>query len=160
MKSLLLILLLATIAAGQSIQDQIKAFDKPKSYEVTYDKFAKETKVEIEVDLSGNRSSTPRSMTLLASATIPDEGERSYTLVMFPNNRIYSSPTLRILIDGDLLDIESFSGIRDYAAFQVTPEQWAKIANGKVVELQLVTFETTLNKKVLSQLRNLASLKK
>lgn len=161
MKSLLLLLLLSTITFGQTIEEQVKKFDKPKSYTVKYDKFAKSTTVDFETRLQapGTGFVSTRFLTLEISATIKDSGERRFLLWFTGQSRIYSDPTLRLLIDGKLLDLASVSGIAEYAAFSVTPKQWDKITAAKSVEVQLLTFESKFDDKLIKVMKNLASLK-
>lgn len=152
-----LILLFAVSSFGQSIQEQVKTFDKPKSYAVKYDKFQKETTVTTSHLVKSSKNRT--YMHMLASVSIPDKGEASfYFLFQSPRrDKLFSRDVLRIMTDDEILNLgESDIG---YSTVFHIPE-FPKIVQSKSVEFQLAGFEGKLDDKTLTTLRNLYSLTK
>lgn len=162
----LLLLLLCVPVFGQSFEDRVKQFEKPRDYTLTFDKFEKETKIDWHSYIRGPRKkgfvSGNETLELIASVHIPQSGDTWYSLLFIPSiHTIYDhDDRLRFLVDGVNLDIHDRPSIDDVAGFIVTKDEWLKLISGKTVEMQLRSFEGTLDEKTLTAFRNLASLTK
>ena len=148
----LLLLLLSTVTFGQTIQERVSKFENSKRYVVKYDKFAKETNIHFQTGFRSGPS-------MMIFATI---AEKNYFGLFFSdvvNRPLYNHPTLKFLLDGELLTIESDE--IDYSVmFLLTQEQAERIAKSKTVEMQLQGFETVWDAKTLTAFRNIVSLTK
>jgi hypothetical protein len=138
----LLILLLALPCVGQSMR-------------VEYDKFAKETTVMFTAFVPSTNEHLPLRMTVAVSLG----KTREYLFLLSSNNRnvLYNRETLRLLIDGQLMDIRS-TDIGDQVSIRPTSVQFKRIANAKTVELQLQLFEGRLSSDTLKRLKNITTL--
>lgn len=156
MKMLLLLLLLVPVTFGQSIEERVKKFENPKAYEVKYDKFQKETNVEITLKLSSKKG----FLTLYPHIVLKDDGE--YYVIMLASGgayRFHTQPTMRFLLDGNLLELKS-DDIDDIVGFSITNKDFEKIASAKLVEVQLGFFEGQFDAKTQTAFKNLYSLTK
>lgn len=153
-------MLLSATVWGQSIQERVKKFDKPKDYKVEYDKFQKYTTVEFtDVAWSTKKDSKHDGWYLTVIATISDSGNVSFDLYFRPSSRfLFTQATLRILYDGELMEIPSRT-IGYSALYNLSPDQFQKIIASKSVEVQISIFEGKISDKTLIKMRNLASLK-
>lgn len=151
-----LILLFAASCFGQSIQEQVKKFDKPKSYAVKYDKFKLLTTVTTHHRIKATKGYSTMNMTV--TAIIADNGTASFYLqFQSPLGKLlFSRDVLRVMADDDILDLGE-SGIGYSAVFDVTAE-FSTIVKSKSVELQLARFEGKFDDKTLTALKNLYSL--
>ncbi len=156
MKYLLLFLLLAPVTFGQSIQDRVSKFEKPKEYLVGYDKFKKVTKVIVDrIYLTRDKKSRPFEST--AYLWIYDDGIIDIGLGF--TGPLFSNDTLRVLADGELIECEDDT--IGYSTIVLIPAaKMAKIINAKVVEMQIHGIEGKVSDKDLVRLRNLFSLTK
>lgn len=156
MKYLLLFLLFAPVTFGQSIQDRVNKFEKPKDYAVGYDKFKKVTKVIVDriylqVPKGKNYAQTAAYLWIYDDGTI-DIG-------LYFSGPLFSNDTLRVLADGELIEIEDDT--IDYSTIVlIPPAKMEKIVNAKVVELQINRIEGKVSDKDLVRLKNLFSLTK
>lgn len=150
----LLLLLLSTVTFGQTIQERVAKFENSKRYVVEYDKFDKETEISLQTGFRG------LSMRLIAYVSDNRKNDRLYLYFSDQFNRpLYNHPTLKFLLDGEQLTIESDE--IDYSVmFPLTPEQAERIAKSKTVEMQLQGFETVWDAKTLTAFRNIVSLTK
>lgn len=160
----LFILLLAASSFGQSIQERVNQFDKPKDYEVTYDKFQKVTSVEYRTSIKSSKSPkgfiASKQAYFIAIMSIPDKDPPSMSWFLADVGGLLSDETLRILADGDLLESEQATGMDRSAIFPITATQMDKIVKAKIVEFQLFLFEGKFDAATLTALKNLASLTK
>lgn len=156
MKSLLLILFLSSLAFGQSIAERVKKFENGKRYEVSYDKFQKQTKIKVPVFVS----TKSKFLELRPILRIHDDGRSDVTLLASGGtSSFHTRPTMRLLLDGQLLELES-DDIDAIVGFVVSGDDFAKIANAKLVEIQLGNFEGKLDAKSHTIFKNLYSLLK
>lgn len=153
-----LILLFAASTFGQSIQDRVKTFDKPKTYKVKYDKFKLLTTVTTSHLVKSSKNHL--YMHMIATVSIPDKGTASFYFgLQSPRgDLLFSRDVLRIIADEGILNLGE-SDIGYGAVFDVT-EQFPKIVKSKSVEFQLAGFEGKFDDKTLASLRNLYSLTK
>jgi hypothetical protein len=153
---ILLLLFLAVPAFGQSIDSQLDKFKDTRSYTDRYDKFTKETEVQYQSTVKSGM----RSLDLTVLVTIPDVGERTYYL-SFGNGHgvLYDHDKLRLLLDGEPLEIADETRFDYVAGFMLTTDEWHKIVAAKSVEMQLRGFEAKFSDKLLTALHNLDTLK-
>lgn len=159
---ILFLLLFASVTFGQSIPEKVGKFaDSKKLYSVDYDKFQKQHKIETEIVVpyakkqSGWIQSVGQKVTVWM--TIPDVGDPFIFFSFSKDRGYYNQPTLRFLADGELVEVSS-DDIDDIVSFDISPKQLRKLADAKVLEMQLVSFEGKFSEKGLQQLRNIASL--
>lgn len=155
MKSLLFLLLLSTITFGQTIQDRVNKFDKPKDYTVRYDKFQKRTEIEFKSSIK----TRTEWLSLNPIIWVKDGGEFDTAVFIVSSTRrdLYNYETMRLLVDGELIELKS-TDIDYIIAFPVTAAFLHKIAKAKTVEMQLGLFESKFDDKTLLRFKNLASL--
>lgn len=151
----LLFLLLVPVTFGQSIQDRVAKFEKPKEYLVGYDKFQKVTKVIVDdIYLLPRAIKRPP---VSAYMWIYDDGVIDIGLGF--SGPLFSNDTLRVLADGELLEFEDDT--IGYSTIVIIPAaKLEKIVNAKVVELQIHGIEGKISDKDMVRLRNLFSLTK
>lgn len=157
---LLLLLLLAFPVFSQSIENKVRSFENAKDYKVEYDKFQKATTVTLELKVKADKTSRFISaswQSMTAFARIPDAAPPYLALWFTARYSFFNRPTLRLLLDGELMARESDEIDRD-VFFTFSPVEFRKIVSANTVELQLESFEGKLDNKSLIKLRNLASL--
>jgi hypothetical protein len=161
MRTLLFVLLLAAVTFSQSIQEKVSKFEDAKKYFVTYDKFAKETRVVCcSRTFLKSANDSRNTVGFEMEVTLTDVGNPSFLLRLDPGgNRWYEDVPLKFLLDGEPLTLTATSGdVRRYASFALTSDEWKRIASAKKVEMQLRGFETVWDAKVMQAIRNLNSL--
>ena len=153
----LLLLLLSTVTFGQTIEERVSKFENSKQYGVKYDKFAKTTTVDKMLAFRNTREAySPYTQVVVR---LSENGE-AYIYLWFAKSRsYYDRPTLKFLLDGELLAIAN-DDIDDTVMFPLTQEQAERIAKSKTVEMQLQGFETVWDAKTLTAFRNIVSLTK
>lgn len=153
----LLLLLLSTVTFGQTIEERVSKFEKPKEYGVKYDKFAKTTTVDKVLAFRNTREAySPDTQIVLR---LGDNGDSLIYLWFVKNRSYYDRPTLKFLLDGELLAITN-DDIDSSVIFLLTQEQAERIAKSKTVEMQLQGFETVWDATTLTAFRNIVSLTK
>jgi hypothetical protein len=159
MKCLAVLLLFVSFTFAQSIQERVDKFQDGKKFEVRYDKFKKQTLVQFDITLQASNGVKKFNSFLDFTAILwlSDDGSNDRVGFMFTREGWYKYPTLRVLVDEDLIRFED-DDLDRFASFTLTPAQLQHIANAKTVELQIENFETTLDDKTMLKLRNLASL--
>ena len=151
----LLLLLLVTPCLGQSIESRVKAFEDHKDFVFKYDKFKTETQVNFH-DYVRVRGQYPLS--LMGIVIIDDEGENtSFGLFLSSNRTLYKRATLRLMLDGELLEIPN-NEIEYTIYVRFNRQQMNRLVNAKIVELQLASWEGKLDNDTLKKLKELASL--
>lgn len=157
----LLLLLFASVTFGQPIADKVKTFEDAKSYSVAYDKFKKETRVETVIHVPSAKKGLLRGrMNLRAWFYLRDDGDHLRVFAVSADVHSYfNKPFLRFLADGELVEIQS-KDIDSIATFNVSAEQWAKLAAANKLEVRLNESEGVFDEKALTKLRNLDSLTK
>ena len=162
MKTLLFILCFSFTVFSQSIQDRVNQFDKPKDYEVRYDKFQKVTEVAVKEQLI--KSHQPNkflnsNLHLSIDLWLGDSGDK-FVFLSFREVNSCRTSTLRLLLnDKDVIELEDDT-IDCLSTFSVNPKQLEQIANAKTVEMQLNSFEGKFDSKTLDVFVNLLTLTK
>lgn len=161
MKTLAFVLLFVTVTFGQTIQEKVSKFEQAKEFGVKYDKFKRLTSVEVEMRLSTAKSTgwiASSSLTPTFILDIPDSGETVRAVYFFADRyKYFNQPTLRFLIDGEVITIQSDS-ISSSAVFEIPADAWAKLAAAKKLEMQLESKEVVFDEKAMRKLKNLDSL--
>ena len=175
MKTLILILALAAVGLGQSFQTRLETFDKPKDFKVEYDKFKDTTRVAMTKGKSWHTKKSKAGMDEIdvrAEFTAPGQSlEKNidkFWLIFegggsewtFLNNR-----SLIFLLDGEQLDLGDgehdgsvrLGGVDERVVFSVDRSEFEQIINAKNIEMQLGSFEGTINNRTLY--RTLSKLK-
>ncbi len=141
---MLLFLLLCIPAFGQDVPQFESKFDKFK-YETF---FRLPLKVERDKFYGGG-------MRLVVAVVYPVKGKPSHYFYFIPEHpALYEKPTLRMLIDGLLMEIPS-DQIDETAIFKLRPEQFDFISRSKKVEIQLSTFEGSLPPESIAGIKSL-----
>ena len=152
----LLLLLLSTVTFGQSIPEQVKKFQDAKRYSVEYDKFQKEHIIHVDCDLKPTKTSGVQSMIW---AILGEDNSRTYALYFSAQRTLYNQPTLRLLIDGELVEVKDDD--IDYSVMiSIEPDLFNRIAKAKTVEVQISSFEGIVTEKCMTAFRNIVSLTK
>jgi hypothetical protein len=154
------ILLFAASCFGQTIQERVKKFENAKNYAVKYDKFQKHTEIETTVYLTtkGKGFFAKSFLTLYPSLFIGDSGDVTVTLLASGgSSSFHNRPTMRFLLDGQSAELES-NDMDDTVGFIMPVPFLERIANAKIVEVQLGTFEGKFDAKALTAFKNLHSL--
>jgi len=141
---MLLFLLLCVPVFGQ---------DVPK-YEERFDKFKYESVFKLPLEVERDRFYGSR-MRLIITVIYPIKGKPSHYFHFMPERpTLYEKPTLRMLIDGLLMEIPS-DQIDETAIFKLRPEQFDFISRSKKVEIQLSTFEGSLPPESIAGIKSL-----
>ena len=161
MKILLLLLSLCSFAVGQTIEERVDKFKDGKKYVIDRDRFRKNTRVGIDMTLQASRGEKRINQFIDSTWTvvINDDGSADAVQVMFLDEyrRWFEYPILHLMIDDDVLRFED-DAVDRISSFILKPEHLQRIARARTVELQIETFETRLDEKTMTKLRNLASL--
>lgn len=144
----LLLLLLAAPVLTQDIKQSIKDFEDSSLYSVKHDKFAGKTTVCF-------MTFTSRKTTVRVCTVLKPNGFDYW--IMFTGDHLFSHHKLKLLIDGDLVEVGD-TGIGYTAAVFVSSATWNKIAQAKVVEFQLANIEGNFNDRTIRAVRNLRTL--
>jgi len=156
----LLFLLLVPVTFGQSIQDRVNKFEKPKDYAVSYDKFKKQTLVSFSATFKSAKYRMG-DMYVSVGAFIDDgDGDVQFVIGFSRFDRQpFNRPDLRLLINGDVMCIETDS-IKDHALIKLTTTQMSQLATAQNVEFQIENFESKFTPQMLLAIKNLNTLTK
>lgn len=147
----LLFLLLAFPCFGQTAD----IFAPSPKHTVKFDKFQYETRFRLPLNVERDNFYGGR-MELVITVICPVKGKPSHYFHFVPERKlhIYDHPTLRMLVDGLLMEIKS-NDIDDTAIFKLRPEQFDFISRSKTVDIQLSPFEGSLDAESIAAIRAL-----
>lgn len=95
-------------------------------------------------------------MSLVITVICPVNGKPSHYFHFVPEDkwRVFNKPTLRMLVDTLLMEIPS-NDIDETAIFKLRPEQFDFISRSKTVEIQVSSFEGSLDAESIAAIKAL-----
>lgn len=158
----------ASIAAAQTILEQVGKVEKPKDLSVTYDKFKNLTRVEVKGVVFGGKENRSGMYSIGVRAYFDATGQsldadaESFSIVFesFHSEWIWLHDSgLIMLIDGERVDFGSGKqggdvrrgGVDEWVWFTVNRAAFERIVKANSVELQLGSFSGSITNRTLAR---------